>query len=162
MKPKARKNYLSCDDIFMMIAKVIAQRSKDPSTQTGAVVVDKNNNLAGMGYNDLPRGVKDNLFPWGKDYGENKQNIHNTKYPYIVHAEINAILNAGRPIEEGTMYCLLFPCSECAKIIIQSGIKKLIYEDDRYELNRNNFSISKKLFDVAGIKYKKYIFKKNL
>lgn len=159
---KGRENYLSWDEIFMMIAKIIAQKSKDPSTQTGAVVVGRDNMILGLGYNDWPSGVKEGTFSWSKNYGDSKKDILNTKYPYVVHAEINAVLNANRPIKDGKIYCLLFPCIECAKIIIQSGIRTLIYEDDRRDKDVNSFAASKKLFDAAGITYKKYILESKL
>ncbi|OGY94166.1 MAG: hypothetical protein A2406_01660 [Candidatus Komeilibacteria bacterium RIFOXYC1_FULL_37_11] len=159
---KARKNYLSWDETFMLMAQVIAQRSKDPSTQTGAVVVDKNNVVLGVGYNGWPRGIKEGHFSWSNNYGHNKKNILNTKYPYVVHAEVNAILNTNQSAENAKLYCLLFPCNECAKIIIQSGIKNIIYQDDRSDKDANNFIVSKKLFDLAGVKYKKHKIKKHL
>jgi len=162
IKIKARKNYLSWDDTFMIMAQIIAQRSKDPSTQTGAIVVDKNNIVLGVGYNGWPRGIKEGHFSWSNDCGPNKKNILNTKYPYVVHAEVNAILNANQSVKGAKLYCLLFPCIECTKIIIQSGIKNITYQDDRSDKVANNFMISKKLFDLAGVKYKKYKLKKTL
>jgi len=153
---KNRKNCLSSDDAFMGIARIVAQQSKDPITQTGAVVVDKNNKLLAIGYNDWPRGIKDGVFSWNNDFGENKKDILKTKYPYIVHAEVNAILNAGGLVEDGKIYCLLFPCNECAKIIIQSGIKTVFYEDDRQDRDKNSFTISKELLNKAKVNYIRY------
>lgn len=153
---RGRKNCLSPNDVFMAIARIVAQQSKDPITQTGAVVVDKNYKLLGVGYNDWPRGIENGAFSWSNDFGENKKNILKTKYPYVVHAEVNAILNASGLIENGKIYCLLFPCNECAKIIIQSGIKTVFYEDDRQNRDKNSFAISKKLFDKAKVNYIRY------
>ena len=161
-KVKARKNYLSWDDTFIMIAQVIAQRSKDPSTQTGAVVVDEDNIVLGLGYNGWAKGVKEGHFSWSKDYGLNKKDILNTKYPYVVHAEVNAILSSNKSVKGAKLYCYLFPCSECTKVIIQSGVKEVIYEDDRQDQNSNNFAVSKKLFDLSGVKHRKYNSKKKL
>lgn len=150
---KGRNKYLCPNEVFMTIAKVIARQSKDPVTQTGAVVVDKNNKLLGVGYNGWAKGIKEGLYSWNNDVGENKKNILKTKYPYVVHAEVNAILDAGGIVKNGKIYCLLFPCNECAKIIIQSGITTLYYEDDRQDRDKNSFTISKELFNVAGVKY---------
>ena len=152
----SRKNYLSPDDTFIAIARVVARQSKDPITQTGAVVVDKNNKLLAVGYNDWAKGIKDGSLSWSNDFGENKKDILKTKYPYVVHAEVNAILNAGGLVEDGKIYCLLFPCNECAKIIIQSGIKTVFYEDDRQDRDKNSFAISKDLFDKAKVNYIKH------
>ncbi len=146
-----REDYIPWDECFMRIANTIAERSKDPSTQAGAVVVDKNNVVVGLGYNGLPRGVKTNDFPWERN-GE----FLKTKYPYICHAEENAIYNANKSVKNCKIYCNLFPCNECAKVIIQTGIKEIIFESDKYH-NDNPYVASRKLLDASGIKYHQYI-----
>src|SRR3989344_2018378 len=122
-----RKNYLSWDEAFIQIAFLIAQRSKDPNTQAGAVIVDQNNIVVGLGYNGFPRGIKDDDLPW-----EREGNFLDTKYPYVVHAEENSIYNANKSTEGCKIYCTLFPCNECVKTAIQSGIKEIIYASDKY------------------------------
>jgi dCMP deaminase len=146
-----RENHISWDECFMRIAHTIAERSKDPSTQAGAVVVNEKNHVVGLGYNGFPRGVDSDAFPWEKegDYVD-------TKYAYVCHAEENAIYNANNVTDGGTIYCTLFPCNECAKTIIQNGIKEIVYESDKYFSN-DAFTASRKMFDAAGIKYRQYI-----
>lgn len=117
----------------MDVARTVASRSKDPSTQVGAVIVDENNRIKSTGYNGLPNGISDDAINWNRS-GE----FINTKYPYIVHAEVNAILNAKTDLTNCTLYVTLFPCHECAKMIVQSGIKKVIYEDDIYDGTESN------------------------
>ena len=126
----------------MAIAKLSAMRSKDPSTQVGACIVSNDNRILSIGYNGAPNGFSDEKFPWGRD-GKNLD----TKYPYVCHAELNAILNY-------RIYVDLFPCNECAKIIIQSGIKEVIYLSDKYANSENNIA-SRKLFDECGVQYNK-------
>ncbi len=118
MKSKKRKNYLDWHETFMQMAFLIAQRSKDPSTQAGAVIVDQNNIVVGLGYNGFPRGCSDDKFPWCRE-----GSFCQTKYPYVVHAEENAIYNTNKKPKNCILYCTLFPCNECVKTIIQSGIK---------------------------------------
>ena len=113
-----RKKYLSWDDTFMMLAHLISQRSKDPSTQIGAVIVDKHNVILGLGYNGWPRGIKQDDLPWDREGKELE-----TKYPYMVHGELNAIFNSCNILDNSRIYCNLFPCNECAKAIIQNKIK---------------------------------------
>ncbi len=147
-----RKNYINWDEYFMAIAKLSAMRSKDPSTQVGACIVSDDNRILSIGYNGAPNGFDDEKFPWGRD-GENL----NTKYPYVCHAEMNAILNYRgykKDLERAKIYVDLFPCNECAKIIIQSGIKEVIYLSDKYSNSENNIA-SRKLFDECGVKYSK-------
>ncbi len=139
---------LKWDEYFMSIAKLTAMRSKDPSTQVGACIVNKNNRIVGIGYNGFPSGCDDDIFPWDNDKG-----FLDSKYAYIVHAEVNAILNSSSSLDGCSIYVSLFPCNECAKVIIQSGIKHIIFEDDRPECDWN--IASKKLFDAAGVTYKK-------
>ena len=126
---KKKENYLTWDEYFMAIAKLSAMRSKDPSTQVGACIVDKNNRILSIGYNGAPNGYSDDIFPWDREGNELE-----TKYPYVVHAEQNAILNArGKSLEGCSIYVNLFPCHDCARNIIQSGIKKVYYLEDKYE-----------------------------
>lgn len=149
---KKRENYLTWDEYFMAIAKLSAMRSKDPSTQVGACIVDKNNRILSIGYNGAPNGYSDDIFPWDREGNELE-----TKYPYVVHAERNAILNyrgSRKDFEGAKIYVDLFPCNECAKIIIQSGIKEVIYLSDKYANSENNIA-SRKLFDECGVQYNK-------
>lgn len=154
-KTQARKDYLSWDDTFMLMADLIAQRSKDPSTQTGSVVVDENNVVLGLGYNGFPRNTKEDAFTWDREGGYEKTEFLDTKYPYIVHAEVNAIFNANKSVQGGKMYCHLFPCNECAKAIVQNGIKEVIYQSDKYK-DIDIWKASRKIFDAAGIKVREY------
>ena len=142
-----REGYLSWDDYFMSVALLSGKRSKDPSTQVGACIVNKNNIIESIGYNGLPKGCSDDEFPWGKE-GETL----NTKYPFVVHAELNAILNAkGKDLSGCRIYVALFPCNECAKAIIQSGISEVIYLSDKYA-NTDSVKASKLMFKCAGVK----------
>ena len=140
------RKVISWDEYFMSLAHLSAVRSKDPSTQVGAVIVDSNNRVVGLGYNGFPRGCDDRKFPWERE-GE----FLDTKYAYVVHAELNAILNANKLIENCRLYVSLFPCNECSKAIIQSGIKEIIYESDKYK-DLNQFKASKKMLEAAGVK----------
>ena len=150
MATKKRENYFSWDETFMHICRIIAQRSKDPSTQTGACLVDKKNIILSLGYNGFPRGCSDDLLPWDREgeFGE-------TKYPFVVHAEENAVLNANASLDGAKLYCILFPCNECAKVIIQKGIAEIIYEDDKYH-DQKEWQVSRRMLDLAGVKYRKY------
>lgn len=132
-------------EYFMGLAKLSSLRSKDPNTQVGACIVDDANKVVSIGYNGFPIGCSDVEFPWGRD-GE----YLNSKYPYVVHAELNAILNSPRTVSGTTIYVTLFPCNECAKAIIQSGIKKVIYESDKYKDNQI-FIASRKMLEAAGV-----------
>ncbi len=156
MAIKKRENYFSWDETFMHICRIIAQRSKDPSTQTGACIVDKKNIILSLGYNGFPRGCSDDLLPWDREgeFGE-------TKYPFVVHAEENAVLNANASLDGAKLYCILFPCNECAKVIIQKGIAEIIYEDDKYH-DQKEWQVSRKMLDLAGVKYRKYESVNNL
>ena len=147
---KKRENYLTWDEYFMAIAKLSAMRSKDPSTQVGACIVDKNNRILSIGYNGAPNGYNDDIFPWDMEGNELE-----TKYPYVVHAERNAILNyrgSRKDFEGAKIYVDLFPCNECAKEIIQAGISEVIYLSDKYA-NTNSVIASKRLFDACGVSY---------
>ena len=138
-------NIISWDEYFMGIAHLSSKRSKDPNTQVGACVVDQDNKIVTVGYNGMPRGVKDSEVPWAREGG-----FKETKYAYVVHAELNAILNTPRSLKGCTLYVSLFPCNECAKAIIQSGIKKIVYESDKYDGTDGNI-VSKKMLKLAGI-----------
>ena len=143
-----RKDYLSWDDYFMSVALLSAKRSKDPHTQVGACIVNKFNIIESIGYNGLPKGCSDDEYPWG-----NEGDTLDTKYPFVVHAELNAILNAkGKDLSGCTIYVALFPCNECAKAIIQSGISKVVYLSDKYS-DSDSVKASKKMFKSAGIEY---------
>lgn len=152
-----RKEYIGWDEYFMAIAKLSAMRSKDPSTQVGACIVSDDNRILSIGYNGAPNGFDDEKFPWARE-GKNL----NTKYPYVCHAEMNAILNyrgSKKDLENAKIYVDLFPCNECAKIIIQSGIKKVIYLSDKYSNSENNIA-SRRLLDECGVIYEKIDLKK--
>ena len=144
-----RNNYISWNDYFMGVAYLSAMRSKDESSQVGACIVSNQNHIVGIGYNGLPIGCDDNDFPWERD-----GKWLDTKYPYVVHAEPNAILNSTIPLHGCRMYVTLFPCNECAKLIIQSGIREIIYLSDKYEGTDVDVA-SKKLLNAAGVKYHK-------
>lgn len=154
MKQKKRENYLNWDEYFMGITLLTSKRSKDPSSQVGACIVDSNNRIVSIGYNGAPNGISDEIFPWKK-----VGNPLETKYLYVCHSEMNAIMNSGgRNLSGTTIYVNLFPCNECAKLIIQAGIKKVIYYAD-YHADEDIFIASKKLLDMAGIPYEQYKFK---
>ena len=145
-----REDYISWDEYFMGVALLAAQRSKDPSTQVGACIVDETNRILSTGYNGFPKGCSDDDFPWNRNAEEGE-----TKYPFVVHAELNAILNnRGKSLADSKIYVALFPCHECAKAIIQSGIKEVVYISDKY---RDSVGVraSKRMFDAAGVTYKK-------
>lgn len=159
MNGEKRKDYLEWDEYFMAIAKLSAMRSKDPSTQVGACIVSNDNRILSIGYNGAPNGFSDEKFPWGRD-GKNLD----TKYPYVCHAELNAILNyrgSKKDLEDARIYVDLFPCNECAKIIIQAGIKEVIYLNDKYANSDNNIA-SRTLFDKCNIKYHKISMNKEI
>ncbi|MCX8163054.1 MAG: dCMP deaminase family protein [Candidatus Micrarchaeota archaeon] len=148
-KTTKRKDYISWDEYFMGIALLSAKRSKDPHTQVGACIVDKRNKIVGIGYNGFPIGCSDDLLPWSRE----GKNINETKYPYVVHAEVNAILNSTKELYDCRMYVALFPCNECAKVIIQSGIKEVIYLSDKYS-ETDSVKAAKKMFDMAKVSYR--------
>jgi dCMP deaminase len=150
MKSDKNKNYLSWDDTFILMSNLIAQRSKDPSTQTGACIVNEDNVVVGLGYNGFPRGCHDDKLPWCRE-----GDALNVKYTYVVHAEANAIMNANVAVKGCRLYCHLFPCNECAKAIIQSGITEVIYESDKYK-EVDIFKASRRMLKMAGVKLKKY------
>lgn len=149
-----RQEYISWDDYFMGIALLAAKRSKDPSTQVGACIVSgasqdaaNENTILSVGYNGLPLGCSDDEFPWSRE-----GDFLDTKYPFVVHAELNAILNArGKSLVGARIYVALFPCNECCKAIIQCGIKEVIYLSDKYA-DTDAVKASKKMFAAAGVK----------
>ena len=141
-----RADYINWDEYFMGVAMLAARRSKDPSTQVGACIVSPENIIISTGYNGMPKGCSDDEFPWDR-VGEE------TKYPYVVHAELNAILNAsGRDLRGSRIYVALFPCNECAKAIIQSGVREVIYLSDKYATTPTTLA-SKRMLDAAGVRY---------
>lgn len=144
-----RSNYISWDTYFMGVAYLSSLRSKDDSSQVGACIVNQKNRIVGIGYNGLPIGCDDDDFPW-----EREGDFLNTKYPYVVHAEPNAILNSTVPLDNSKIYVTLFPCNECAKLIIQSGIKEIIYLSDKY-LGTDADIASKRMLKAAGVKTRK-------
>ena len=143
-----RDNHLSWDEYFMGLSMLSAQRSKDPSTQVGACIVNQEKKVVGIGYNGFPTGCNDDDFPWKRD-GE----FLDTKYPYVCHAELNAILNSTKSLRDCVIYVALFPCHECAKAIIQSGMKEVVYLSDKYDGTDSNRA-SKKMFNSVGISYR--------
>jgi len=146
-----RADYISWDEYFMGIAMLAARRSKDPNTQVGACIVSQDNIIISTGYNGMPKGCSDDEFPWDRK-GSTEAD---TKYPYVVHAELNAILNAnGRDLRGSRIYVALFPCNECAKAIIQSGVKEVLYLSDKYADTMMNLA-SKRMLDAAGVKFTK-------
>ncbi len=146
-----RQEYLSWDEYFMGIASLSAMRSKDPSTQVGACIVNEDKRILSMGYNGMPRCCSDDEFPWDKN-----DNPLDSKYLYVCHAELNAILNCAVGSVRGcTVYTTLFPCNECAKAIIQSGIAEVVYMSDKYA-ESDSVMASKRMFDTAGVKYREY------
>ena len=142
---KQRKDYLNWDEYFMSIAKLSGMRSKDPGTQVGACIVSNDNRILSIGYTGAPNGFPDSNFPWDRE-----GDFLNTKYAYVCHAEMNAIMNYRgyrKDLEGAKIYVDLFPCNECAKLIVQSGIKEIIYLSDKHKTD-DNVIASKKLLDV--------------
>ena len=146
-----RKDYITWDEYFMGVAVLSSLRSKDPSTQVGACVASPKNKVLTMGYNGMPIGCNDDLLPWGRE-GDNPVE---QKYMYVCHAEFNAILNARVSLDGSRIYVTLFPCNECAKAIILSGIKEVIYYDDKYKDLPMSIA-SRRMFDLAGVTYRKF------
>lgn len=141
-----RSSYISWDEYFMGVSLLAAKRSKDPNTQVGACIVSEDNIILSTGYNGFPVGCSDDEFPWAREGEE-------TKYPFVVHAELNAILNSnGKSLKGTKIYVDLFPCNECAKAIIQSGIKEVVYLYDKYADSAATIA-SKRMLDAAGVKY---------
>jgi dCMP deaminase len=143
-----RADYISWDEYFMGLALLSAKRSKDPSTQVGASIVNAQNRIMSVGYNGMPCGCSDDEFPWERE-GED------TKYLYVCHAELNAILNSGgRNLEGCRIYTALFPCNNCAKAIIQSGIKEVCYLSDKYS-DKPDFIAARRMFNAAGVRLRR-------
>lgn len=151
MEKEKRMDYISWDEYFMGVALLSGMRSKDPNTQVGACIVSKENKILSMGYNGLPIGCSDDDFPWEREGDE-----LNTKYLYTTHSELNAILNyRGGSLDGATLYVTLFPCNECAKAIIQAGIKQIVYDCDKYA-DTPSVLASKRMLTTAGVKLRKY------
>ena len=150
-----KADYLSWDEYFMGIAYLSAMRSKDPSTQVGACIIDEDKKIIGIGYNGFPIGSNDDEMPWGKE-----GDVLDTKYPYVVHAELNAILNSIKSLKNCTIYVTHFPCNECAKAIVQSGIKKVIYFSDKHK-DKDSTKASRRILENAGLEVKKVEVRKN-
>lgn len=143
-----RNEYISWDEYFMGVSLLAAERSKDPNTQVGACIVDDTNRIISTGYNGFPYGCSDDEYPWDRA----GDTAGNTKYPYVVHAELNAILNAsGKKLAGARIYVDLFPCNECAKAIIQSGIREVVYLSDKYAETEMT-KISRRMLTSAGVK----------
>lgn len=141
-----RADYLAWDDYFMAVALLSAQRSKDPNTQVGACIVNRQKRIVGVGYNGFPTGCSDDTLPWCRE-GE----FLNTKYPYVCHAELNAVLNSVPGNLTGcTIYTALFPCNECAKVIIQAGIIEVVFLSDKYA-DTDTVRAARRMFDQAGV-----------
>jgi dCMP deaminase len=138
---------LSWDEYFMGVAKLSGLRSKDPNTQVGCCIVNQNKKIVAVGYNGMPMGCNDKDFPWDVKEGS----LENTKYAYVVHAELNAILNSTQQLCGCTIYVSLFPCNECSKAIIQSGIKEIVYADDKY-FGTPSFIASRRMLEASGVK----------
>ena len=145
-----RKDYIGWDAYFMGIAMLSAQRSKDPNTQVGACIVSNDNRILSIGYNGAPNGFDDEKFPWAREGDD----LH-TKYFYVTHSELNAILNyRGGSLEGAKLYVSLFPCNECAKAIIQCGIRTVVYDCDKYD-GTPSVRASKRMMNAAGVRYYK-------
>ena len=146
-----RTDYITWDEYFMGVAKLSGMRSKDPSTQVGACIVSQDNKILSMGYNGFPIGCSDDEFPWDK-----KGEEEDTKYPYVTHSELNAILNySGGSLRGARIYTTLFPCNECTKAIIQAGITEVIYYSDKYA-DTDSTIAAKRMLDMVGITYRQY------
>ncbi|XP_046646704.1 deoxycytidylate deaminase-like [Daphnia pulicaria] len=150
---KKRDDYLEWPEYFMAVAFLAAMRSKDPCTQVGACITDSNNRIVGVGYNGMPIGCSDEILPWGKNSSQPLE----TKYMYVCHAEMNAIMNKNTADLRGcTLYVALFPCNECAKLIIQAGIKQVVYMSDKHK-NKPSTEASKMMFSMAGVKCQQFV-----
>ena len=147
-----RKDYISWEEYFMGVASLSALRSKDPSTQVGACIVNNDKRIVSIGYNGFPKGANDDIFPWNREGG-----VLDTKYAFVVHAEANAILNATTSIEGSTVYVTLFPCHECTKLIIQSGIKEIVYVENKYS-HTDSHKAAVKMLEAANVKMRQIEF----
>ncbi len=147
-----RTDYLSWDEYFMGIAMLSAQRSKDPSTQVGACIANADHKILSVGYNGMPIGCSDDEMPWQRE-----GSLLDTKYAYVCHAELNAILNNdGGSLKGTTIYVTLFPCHECAKAIVQSGIREVVYWGDKYA-DTDSTRASRRIFQYCGVKLRQYV-----
>ena len=170
--PRPRSDYLSWDDYFMAVAFLSSQRSKDPNKQVGACIVDRQNVICGIGYNGFPRGCPDSELPWSKL--SNSGSKLDTKYPYVCHAEMNAILNKNNSDVAGSrVYVTMFPCNECAKLMIQAGIAEIVFHEDKVQPKAETpgasnfklaeqYSASKKLLALAGVKIRQHVFNRDI
>ncbi|KAJ8974729.1 hypothetical protein NQ317_005567 [Molorchus minor] len=148
-----REDYLEWHEYFMATAFLAAKRSKDPCTQVGACIVNEDKVIVGIGYNGMPNGCPDDEFSWSKETNQGLEN----KHMYVCHAEVNAIVNKNcTNLKNCMLYVALFPCNECAKVIIQSGIKEVFYISDKHAHKIYTIA-SKKMFDAAGVKYRQLI-----
>ncbi|CAI9267307.1 unnamed protein product [Lactuca saligna] len=154
--PSKRNGYLSWDDYFMAIAFLSAERSKDPYRQVGACLVSQDGIILGIGYNGFPRGCSDDKLPWSKK-SKNGDPLE-TKYPYVCHAEVNCILNTNHASAAGQkLYVTMYPCNECAKVIIQSGVSEVIYFVEKSLENADVIYVaSHKLLSLAGVKVRRH------
>ncbi len=147
-----RTDYLSWPDYFMGIAILSAQRSKDPNSQVGACIVNRDNKIIGIGYNGFPLGCNDDELPWARE----AENSCDTKYPYVCHAELNAILNSNSADLSGcTVYTTLFPCNECTKLLIQSRISRVVYLSDKYH-DTDSCRAARRMMDMAKLSYEPF------
>lgn len=146
-----RSDALSWDECFMQMAHLIAQRSKDPTTQAGAVIVSDRNVVMGMGYNGWPRGIDNDQLPWAREGAKPTD----TKYAYVVHAEENAVYNTSLLPRGCRIYCTLFPCGECVKTLIQTGITEVVFNEDKYR-DTDLWVAGRRMLDLAGIKYRQF------
>jgi len=147
-----REDYITWDEYFMGVAKLAGMRSKDPHSQVGSVIVSPDNKILSIGYNGFPRGCSDDEYPWARE-----GDALDTKYLYVTHSELNAILNyRGGNLEGSKIYVSLFPCNECSKAIIQSGICEIIYDDDKYP-DSESVIASKRMLRSAGVKFRRYM-----
>ena len=144
------KCIISWDECFMEIAKTVSKRSKDPSTKTGAIIVDENHQVVGLGYNGWIKGANDTDFPWKRE-----GDFVETKYAYVVHCEENAIYCSTKSAKGGTLNTTLFPCNECAKSIIQTGIKEVVYMEDKYH-DKPEWKAARLLLEISGTKVRQY------
>ena len=146
-----RQDYISWDEYFMGVAQLASMRSKDPNSQVGACIVSQDNKILSIGYNGFPTGCSDEEFPWEREGDELE-----TKYFYVTHSELNAILNyRGGSLEGSKLYVTMFPCNECAKAIIQAGIKTMVYDIDKYSGSASVIA-SKRMLTAAGVEVIKY------
>jgi len=152
-----RTDYISWDEYFMSVAMLSAMRSKDPNTQVGACIVNQEKKIVGTGYNGFPTGCSDDVLPWART-GVPLQ----TKYPFVCHAELNAILNSiSRDLRGCTLYVVMFPCNECAKAIIQSGIREVVYCMNKYP-DSDSVKASTMMLEAAGVKLRQMVLNKTL